>query len=60
MDGYGTKMRRYNGTQNGAQALSDREEQSSMGILLKPISLILFAALSFIVFLAIGRTSNSR
>jgi hypothetical protein len=55
-----SNRKRYNLVQFAAQPLSNREERSSMGILLKPISLILFAVLSFFAFLAIGRMSKSK
>ncbi len=42
-----------------AEALTHRQERSSMGILLNPWSLIVTAVVAFLLFFSMGRTPNS-
>ncbi len=44
----------------GAKVPGDRQEQSSVGILLNPLSLILIAVVAFLLFFTMGRISNSK
>ncbi len=43
-----------------AEALSNRQERSSMGILLNPWSLIVIAVMAFLLFFTLGRTPSSK
>jgi hypothetical protein len=43
-----------------AKALSNRQERSSVGILLNPWSLIVIAVVALLLFFTMGRMSNSK